>query len=73
MIIYSKMVKWQKMKIKVKNILSANQQLSVYENDRGINAFQIIKNVYPLPLKSNHQIFLIFTSLQIFMPRASWR
>ena len=58
--------------VKVKNILSANQQLSVSENDRGINAFQIIKNVCPLPLKSNHQMFSIFTTLQIFIPHASW-
>ena len=46
------MVNWQKIKIKLKNISSANQQLSVSGKDRGINAFQIIKNVYPLPLKS---------------------
>ena len=52
---------------------SANQQLSVSGRDRRINAFQIIKNVYPLPLKSNHQIFSIFAALQIFVPCLSWR
>ena len=45
------MVHWQKIKIKVKNISLANQQLSVSGKDTGINAFQVIKNVYPLPLK----------------------
>ena len=30
------------------------------------HAFQIIKNVYPLPLKSNHQIFQILTICQIY-------
>ena len=41
----------QKKKINVKTVSSANQHLSVSVKDRGINAFQIIKNVYPLPLE----------------------
>ena len=51
MIINSTMVNWQKMKIAVNNISSANQQLPVSGKDRGIDSFQIIKSVYPLPLK----------------------
>ena len=45
------MVNWQKMKMKIKNISSANQQLPVSEKATGTNAFQIINNEYPLPLK----------------------
>ena len=40
-IIYSKMVNWQKMKIKLKNISSENQQIS--GKDRAINAFESSK------------------------------
>ena len=60
------MVNWQKMKMKINNILSANQQLPVSEKATGTNAFQIIKNVYPLPFKKNNPIFLILTACQIF-------
>ena len=52
MIRYSTMVNWLRMKIKVNNISSVNQHLSVSGKDRGINAFQIIKNIHPLLLKS---------------------
>ena len=64
--IYSTMFNWQKTKMKMKKISSANQQLSAFGNATGINAFKIIKNVYPLPLKANHQIFSILTTCQIF-------
>ena len=53
------------MKMKINNILSANQQLPVSEKATGTNAFQIIKNVYPLPFKKNNPIFLILTACQI--------
>ena len=49
-IIYSTILNWQKMKMKMKKISSANQQLSASGNATGINAFKMIKNVYPLPL-----------------------
>ena len=60
------MVNWKKMKMKMKNISSANQQLSVSGKTTGINAFQSIKNVYPLSLKENHQIFPILTTCHFF-------
>ena len=61
--IYSTMANW---KMEMKKISSANQQLSAFGNATRTNAFQIIKNVYPLPLKANHQIFSILTICQIF-------
>ena len=60
--IYSAMVNWQKMKMKMKNISSANQQLSALGNATGTNVFQIIKNVYLLLLKANHQIISNLTT-----------
>ena len=53
------MVNRQKTKMKMKKILSMNQQLPASGNAPGTNAFQIIKNVYPIPLRANHKIFSI--------------
>ena len=64
--IYSTMVNWQEVKMKITSILSTNQQLSVSGKATGINAFQIIRNVYLLPLQANHQIFPILTTCQLF-------
>ena len=41
------MFNWQKMKTKMKKVLSANQHLSASGNATGINSFKIMKNVYP--------------------------
>ena len=60
---YSTIFNWQ---MEMKKISSVNPQLSASWNATGISAFMIIKNVYPLPLKVNHQIFSIFTTCQIF-------
>ena len=44
-----------------------------HQKATGINAFQIIKNVYLLPLKANHQTFSILTACQIFfLPERSF-
>ena len=58
--------KWQKTKMNMKKVSSANQQLPASGNATGINAFKIIKNVYPLSLKAKHQVFSILTTCQIF-------
>ena len=52
-------------KDEIKKISSANLQLFASGNATGISAFMIIKNVYPSPLKENHQIFPILTTCQI--------
>ena len=57
------MVNWQKIKMKMnKKIYSS----SASGNATGISAFQVIKNLYPLPLKGNHQIFPTLTACQFF-------
>ena len=64
MIIYSAMVNRQEIKMKMnKKIYSS----SASGNATGISAFQIIKNLYPLPLKGNHQIFPNLTACQFFL------
>ena len=75
MIIYSTMVNWQKMKIKVKNISSANEQLSVSGKNRESMLFRSSKMYthYHWNKKRYHQIFSVFTTLQISMPHVSWR
>ena len=52
--------------MKITSILSTNQQLPVSGKATGVNAFQIVRNVYLLPLKPNHQIFPILTTCQFF-------
>ena len=49
----------------MKKLSSENLQLSFPGNVTGISAFKIIKNIYSLPLKANHQIFSILTTCQI--------
>ena len=66
MYIYFTIFNWQIMKMKMKKISSENLQLSASGNATGISAFKIIKNVYPLPLKANYQIFSILTTCQVF-------
>ena len=50
----------------MKKVSSVNLQLFASGNATGISTFKITKNVYPLPLKANHQIFSMVTTCQIF-------